>query len=227
MGYNLADALAPNGEFKLLYSALFGGIGAVLGYGIYYFVKEKSKGFKIASAAGLFAIGVIALYLAVSKPTDNEILNREWLTQTIGEVQFDSPEKLTLQTAEIPEATEWFYKDLKMYSDRNNERLTTFMDSRVKVDTLSIADAYSSALEGMLKKHNVKPEELKLETFSANEEEISAMFTFNLNGEMVNGYGHMFKKGEVLSSIWLMPIKRGFSKEYIEEFESGISPNYE
>lgn len=226
MGYYLADALAPDGKMEFLYSMLFGGVGAVLGYGLYYFIKGKSKGIKIGSAAGLFAVGAFAIYVAVSKPTDNEILKREWITQTIGEVQFDNPKRLALQTAEIPEAAKWFYKELKMYSDGDNDRLTTFMDSRITVDTLSIADAYSSALEGMLKKHNVKAEELKLETFSSDEAEISAMFTFDLSGERVNGYGHMFKKGQVLTSIWLMPIKRGFSREYIEEFEAGIIPNY-
>ncbi|MER2998904.1 hypothetical protein [Pontibacter populi] len=226
LGYNMADAMAADDKMEILYAALFGGVGALVGAGIYYLVKEKGKGLKTASAAGLFAVGILALYLVTSQPTDEEILKGEWVTQTIGEVQFDSPEKLTLRTSEIPESTRWFYKQLKMYSDGNNDRLTAFMDSRIKADTLSIVDAYASALEGLLKKHNVSPERLKLETFSSDEEEISAMYTFDLKGERVNGYGHMFKKGEVLESIWLMPITRGFSREYIEEFEAGIFPNY-
>jgi hypothetical protein len=226
LGYNLADALAPDDKMEFLYAALFGGAGALMGAGVYYLIKEKSKGLKITSAVGLFAVGILALYLATSEPTNAEILNREWVTQTLSGVQFDSPEKLTLRTTETPVSAKWFYKELKMYSDGNNDRLTIFMDSRITIDTLSVANAYASALEDMLKKQNVNPEKLKLETFSSDEEEISAMFTFDLNGERVNGYGHMFKKREVLASIWLMPIKRGFSREYIEEFEAGIFPNY-
>ncbi|WP_210466449.1 hypothetical protein [Rufibacter roseolus] len=225
-GYNLADALAPDDKTEFLYAALFGGAGALMGAGIYYLMKDKSKGLKIASATGLFAVGILALYWAVSQPTDEEILNTDWVTQTIGEVQFDSPEKLTLRTSEIPASAKWFYKEMKLYSDGKNDRLTTFLDSKITVDTLAIADAYSNALESMLKKHSINPAKLKLKTFSSDEEEISAMFTFDLNGETVNGYGHMFKKGEVLESVWLMPVTKGFSKEYIEEFEAGIIPNY-
>jgi hypothetical protein len=226
LGYTLADTLAADGQMKLLYGALFSGAGAMVGAGIYYLIREKGRGYKIALAAVLLAVGILAPYIVTSEPTDEEILKREWSTQTIGQVQFDSPEKLTLITAEIPDSAKWFYKELKMYSNENRERLITFIDSRITVDTLSIVDAYSSLLERLLVQHDLNPEKLNLETFSANEEEISAMFTFDLKGKSVSGYGYMFKKGEVLESIWLIPITKGFSRELIEEFEAGIYPNY-
>jgi hypothetical protein len=37
----------------------------------------------------------------------------------------------------------------------------------------------------------------------------------------------MYKNENTLESIWLMPLERGFSKDYIEEFEAGIFPEYE
>ncbi|KAA3437793.1 hypothetical protein [Rufibacter hautae] len=65
LGYNLANVIAPEDNKEFLYAALFGGAGALIGAGVYYLIKEKSKKLKIASAVGLFTIGVLALYLAV------------------------------------------------------------------------------------------------------------------------------------------------------------------
>jgi hypothetical protein len=70
-------------------------------------------------------------------------------------------------------------------------------------------------------------DEVELEVFDADEEEVSSMFSFKLNGEKVYGYGFMYLNKDRLESIWLMPLKRGFSKDYIEEFDEGIMPDYE
>ena len=78
----------------------------------------------------------------------------------------------------------------------------------------------------MFKKIKVNIEDVEFKTFEADEEEISSMFSFNLGKVKLNGYGFMYMKKNKLECIWLMPIKRGFSKDYIEEFEVGIIPDY-
>jgi hypothetical protein len=165
--------------------------------------------------------------LLSSKPTDTEILDEEWTTQKIGMIEFDSPTKLELQTSKIPESVKWFYSEMNLYSDEGTDRITSFMESKILIDTLTIENAYSGALEGMLNKLNVNLDNVELEVFGADEEEVSSMFSFELNGDQVNGYGFMYMNKDKLESIWLMPIKRGFSKDYIEEFEAGIIPDYE
>lgn len=224
--YNLANDIAPDNQTSILYAMLFGGIGAMVGYGLFYFLKNKSKLIKVLSLAGFIIAAFLTVFLLSAKPSDEEILKGKWITQTIGEVQFDNPKELTLTSSEIPESVKWYYKELKTYSDSNQDRITIFLDSKIATDTIPIIESYSSYLEGMLQKQGVNEETFKIEPIISDKEEISAKFTFELNGKVVNGYGYMFKKGEILESIWLMPIKEGFSDEYIEEFEAGIFPNY-
>ena len=142
-------------------------------------------------------------------------------------IEFDSPTKLELRTSEVPESVKWFYSEMNLYSDEGPERITSFMKTKILIDTLSIENAYSGALEGMLNKIDVNMEEVELEVFGADKEEVSSMFSFFLNGEKVNGYGFMYMNKDRLESIWLRPLKKGFSKDYIEEFEEGIYPDYE
>jgi uncharacterized membrane protein YeaQ/YmgE (transglycosylase-associated protein family) len=224
--FNLANVIASDDQTSILYAMLFGGIGAMVGYGLFYFLKNKSKQIKILSLVGSIIAGFLSVFLLSAKPSDEEILKRKWITQTIGEVQFDNPQELILTSSEIPESVKWYYKSLKTYSDSNTDRITIFLDSKIATDTILIIDSYSNYLEGMLQKQGVNRETVKMEPLTSDKEEISAKFTFELNGKEVKGYGYMFKKGEILESIWLMPIKEGFSNEYIEEFEAGIFPNY-
>jgi hypothetical protein len=115
---------------------------------------------------------------------------------------------------------------MNLYSDEGSERITSFLQSKILIDTLTIQYAFSVSLEAMLQKMKVDLNDLELKVFLADEEEISTMFSFNLNGAKVNGYGYMYMTENSLESIWLIPLERGFSKDYIEEFEAGITPEY-
>lgn len=63
VGTRLGGAMAPDANFEFLYGALFGGAGALVGAGVNYLLREKSKGFKIASAVSLLAVGTFTLFL--------------------------------------------------------------------------------------------------------------------------------------------------------------------
>ncbi len=224
---NAGNEFTDDGGMRVLYAGVFGGIGGLIGFGANYLTKDKSRLVKILTSAAIVLNCGLILFFLSSKPTDAEILDEEWTTQKIGMIEFDSPTKLELQTSKIPETVQWFYSEMNLYSDEGIDRITSFMETKILIDTLAIENSYSSALEGMLNKLNVNMDEVELEVFGADEEEVSSMFSFELKGEKVNGYGFMYRNKERLESIWLMPLKRGFSKDYIEEFEAGIIPDYE
>ena len=96
------------------------------------------------------------------------------------------------------------------------------MSSKIKVDTMPMEHLFSNALTGMLTKLQFDLNKFEFESIETDGQEISSRFSVEINGEKANGYGYMFKKDKNLESAWLIPIKRGFSKEYIEEFEAGI-----
>src|SRR5690606_3329791 len=127
-------------------------------------------------------------YLLASEPTDAEILEQEWVTQQIGKIEFDSPLKLELLTTKIPDSVSRYCSELNFFSDKGKERSILFLQAKMLTDTISIENAYSGALEGMLQKMHVNVEDVELEIFGADEEEVSAMFSYKLNEEEVNGY---------------------------------------
>jgi hypothetical protein len=224
---NAGNELTDDSGMRVLYAGAFGGIGGLIGFAANYLTKDKNRLVKILTSILIVLSCGLTLFFLSSKPTDAEILDEEWTTQKIGMIEFDSPTKLELQTSEIPESVKWFYSELNLYSDEGKDRITSFMETKILIDTLTIENAYSGALEGMLNKFDVNMDEVELEVFRADEEEVSSMFSFELNRKKVNGYGFMYMNKGRLESIWLMPLKRGFSKDYIEEFEAGIIPDYE
>ncbi|MCB9325362.1 MAG: hypothetical protein H6571_16610 [Lewinellaceae bacterium] len=224
---NAGNELTDDNGMRVLYAGAFGGIGGLIGFVANYLTKDKNRFVKILTSILIVLSCGLTLFFLSSKPTDAEILDKEWTTQKIGMIEFDSPTKLELQTSEIPESVKWFYSEMNLYSDEGADRITSFMESKILIDTLTIENAYSGALEGMLSKLDVNMDNVELEVFGADEEEVSSMFSFELNGKKVNGYGFMYMNKDRLESIWLMPLKRGFSKDYIEEFEAGIIPDYE
>ena len=224
---NAGNELTDDSGMRVLYGGIFGAIGGVIGFAANQLTKDKNRLVKILTTA-LIVLGCgLTIFFLTSKPTDAELLDKVWTTQKIGMIEFDSPTKLELQTSEVPESVKWFYSEMQLYTDGGTDRLTSFMKTKILIDTLSIENAYTGALEGMLNNLEVNMDKVELEVFDADEEEISSMFSFELNGQIVNGYGFMHMNKDRLESIWLMPLKRDFSEDYIEAFDAGIILDYE
>ena len=224
---NAGDELTNHSGMRVLYAGVFGGIGAIIGFAANDFTKDKPRLVKILTSSIIILSCGLTLFFLSSKPTDAEILDKEWTTQKIGQIEFDSPTKLERQTSEIPDADKWFYSQMNLYSDQGKDRITSFLETRFLVDTISIENAYSTTLEAMLNELNINLDDVELEISGADYEEVSASFSFLLNGEKVNGYGFMYMNKDRLESLWLIPLERGFSKDYIEEFEAGIFLDYQ
>lgn len=172
-----------------------------MGFAANYLTKDKNRIAKIFAALSLMVICGLTIFLLSSRPSDKEILEQDWITQKIGEIEFDSPTKLSLQTSEIPASAKLFYSEMNLFLDEGSERITSFLQTKILTDALLIEDACSGALEGMLQKMKINMEDVELEVFIADEEEVSSMFSFNLNGVKVNGYGFMYMNENTLESI--------------------------
>lgn len=227
VGGSIGGEVTSNSGLSMLYAGLYGGLGGAIGYGAYFFCKNKGFLAKLTAAVALIAVSGIALFLLISVPSDEEFIDQEWVLQRIGTIEFETPVELQLDSDEVPEQVKFFYEELKIYSDGDNERITSFIQAKTTTDTMAIERSFSGGLEGMLGKMNVDLDGVEIEFLVADEEEISAIFDFDLNGKRMKGFGFMFKKGKVLDALWLLPLKRSFSEEYIENFELGILPDYE
>ncbi|SHJ94523.1 hypothetical protein SAMN04488028_102240 [Reichenbachiella agariperforans] len=220
LGGDLSRTLGLN---STLLSAILGGMGGMIGYGLYFFTKHLNTAIKISILVALFAMLAVGIRVILAQPTDKELIEQEWINQKIGTINFESPSKLKLASASIPQGTEQFYGSLEVYTDENNDRTTSFMNAKILVDTLNLAESFGGSLEGMLNNIGITEVEL-LEDHYMDSEEVVAKFKFQLDEQEVIGFGYMRNVGRTLQSIWLMPIKQGFSLEYIDKFELAIEP---
>lgn len=224
---NAGDEISNDATTRVLYGGLFGAIGAIMGLFANYITKDNNRIVKILTTVGLLLMSgfIIFLLSSYSIPTDSELIERDWITQKIGGIEFDSPTKLELVSDEIPENAKWFYDEMKLYSDSNKDRLTVFYQLKIKLDTFKIEDGFYGTLEGFMEKMEVEADDLDFEIFESDEGILSAQFSFLLDQVHVNGYGFTYLKGKNLESIWLIPIERGFSEAFIDKFDLGIYPD--
>jgi len=213
-------------NMRVLISGLLAGVGGMLGFIAYYFTKDKSRKIKIFTSIILLLGCFIPLYFLSSNPSDADLLKQNWITQKIGNIEFDSPYKLKLQSEKIPESVEWFYEELKLFSDTQNGRSISFVQSKIKNDTLNVEDVFSMSLEGMLSKLHINMENVEMNIYEMDYEEISTRFSFKLNNQIVHGYAYVFMKENYVENLWLLPVNRGFSIDFIDEFEAGIFHDY-
>lgn len=224
---NAGAELTEHSGLRTVYSGVFGGLGGLIGFLGYFLTRNKDRLVKILTTIIIIAISGFTVYFLSLKSADSEILNQEWIAQKIGIIEFDSPTKLELDTSEIRDSIQMFYDEFILYSDHNKERKTYFLQTKNFDITHPLNMVFMKDLVVLLKPLEVSISEINLESFEGDENECSSMFSFMLKKERVRGYGFMYRNEETLESIWLIPVKRGFSRKYIEEFAIGIFPEYE
>jgi len=218
---NLGSEFAPETQMSVLYSGLFGGLGGLFGFLLHSLTKNKTAVIKSITLVLTVVILGFTIRTITAKPTDEQLISTDWTQQQIGSISFESPTKLNLTTSSIPEGTEQFYNSLEVYTDGNNDRLTSFINATILLDTLDLANSFGESLEGMLNNIGITEVEL-LDNHYMDTEEVASKFKFRINDEEVIGFGYMRNVGRTLQSIWLLPIKQGFSLEYIDKFENSI-----
>ncbi len=224
---NLGTVLTNDSNYSILYSGLFGGISGLIGFGAFYLTKNSSRLIKGVTTIAIFSAGVSLAILIQQKPTEKQLLEQQWITQKIGTIEFDSPSKLELKSNKIPDGVKSFYSELKLYTDEEKDRTTSFINSKINADSVVIENSFIGALNGMLQNLDVDINDVQFEVFTNDAEEFSAMFSFELNGKTVHGYGFMYHSNDELDSIWLMPLSNGFSVDYIKSFDSSVLPDYD
>ena len=205
----------------ILTSAILGGTGALIGYGFNQLLKNSSSVLKIVSLVAIFiAFGVVAKILLI-QPSDETELSAEWKEQKIGTINFLHPSILELQSDQIPEGTENVYEAIEYYTDNQEDRITIFMRSVLKTDSINLETTFHRQVEAML--NNIGAEELELFETESNGTEITTRFKYILNSIELLGFAYMNFQERQLHSITLMPVTRTFSKEYIDKLKNGIN----
>ncbi|SFT39440.1 hypothetical protein SAMN05216474_0313 [Lishizhenia tianjinensis] len=208
------------------WQVLFSFVGTLLGFGTHQWVKKKSTSTKVGALIGMLTIILIPLLAFTPSLSDEELLEQDWLEQKIGQFEFESPTQLTLYSSVVPAGLENLYTELNMYTDNEDSRTISVIQSKVKTDTLLVEDAFLGSLEGMLTRMVVDLETLTLYDLFMDEEEISTSYSYVSKGDTLRGFGLMFKYPGALESIWLLPQTRTFSNEFIATFSDLIDINY-
>lgn len=141
----------------------------------------------------------------------------------VGHFKMELPEPIKLTNSGVPEAYAFLYKSFDVYSAENEERVIAVYDAIVKTDTVNVQVAFESILATMLIPCGKTLNDLEGDaTYFEDMEQMEAQFHFELNGETTYGYAFMAKYPTKLESVWLVPLKRGFSKDEIKAFKKGF-----
>lgn len=221
--YFLARELFPE---SLVYGALGAMVGTGLGLGASFLVRNQSKLVKTLAAVGLIVgiLGITALIAPTA--TDAQLIEQEWVEQSIGLLEFETPIPLEQISIDIPDSISSFVNKMNAYSDNQEGRMTYLVDYEFKTDTLSLEKGFAGALQFMMDRHGDNAQNLQFEDSYQDEEEIFGTISFELDGKPVKGYGHAVKDSNAFTTIWLFPITRGFSEDYVDWFSDSVFPIY-
>jgi len=136
----IGSLFLDSSDNTIIYSALFGGIGALIGFLLQKLVSGKNQAIKIITLAIVVILGFGAMFLLKpDKQSDETLSDIEWKTQTIGKIEFDTPRILTSISGSILEEAKPLYNKLNIYTDEeDNGRVTIFNESELKEDTLGL-----------------------------------------------------------------------------------------
>lgn len=220
--YFLARELFPE---SLVYGALGAMVGTGLGLGASFLVRNQSKLVKTLAAVGLIAgiLGITALIAPTA--TDAQLIEQEWVEQSIGLIEFETPIPLEQISIDIPDSISSFVNKMDAYSDNQEGRMTYLVDYEFKTDTLSLEKGFAGALQFMMDQHGDNAQNLQFDSYQ-DEEEIFGTISFELDGKPVTGYAHAAKDSNAFTIILLIPITRGFSEEYVDWFSDSVFPIY-
>lgn len=211
---------------SLAYPALGAMAGVGLGKGASFLVRNQSKLVKTLTAVGLIAgiLGITALIAPTA--TDAQLIEQEWVEQSIGLIEFETPAPLEQISIDIPDSISSIVNKMNAYSDSQEGRMTYLVDYEFKTDTLSLEKGFAGALQFMMNRHGDNAQGLQVEDSYQDEEEIFGTIAFELDGKPVTGYCHAVKDSNAFTIILLIPITRGFSEEYVDWFADSVFPAY-
>jgi hypothetical protein len=219
LGGDVSKLLGIN---SILTSALLGGIGALIGYGLRMATEKLSTIIKVSILIGLFVVFGVVVRIFLAPKTDEQLLSSEWNEQKIGTISFAYPDELKLSSTSIPEGTESIYSKLEIYSDGGEDRVMSFIYSELLTDSLVLENTFSGSLEAMLKSIGV--EDVQLVDSYIDEQEVVSKFSFQRNSKELLGFGYMRLVERQLQSIWLLPVTRTFSEDFLNKFEAKLEP---
>ena len=217
----VAKEIAESGWERILYSAILCGLGGMVGYAIYYFTRNFSSSIRVLAILILFLIPLLGISLIKVNPSDAELIEQEWITQQLGNLEFEAPEKLVESNLVLPDSLTRYYSNYLIYADEETDRLTYYVSFDLTIDTLSREEIFSTLLSTMLSKLHTDITTIESELFSNDENELSLSFSIKPD-ENLYGFGYMTQTENHYETLWLIPNERGFSEEYIEEFYYGI-----
>ncbi len=217
----LAGIVMEPGLNQTLVSGALGGVGALIGIGAYQAVKDKGLKGRVLGLAAMIGVAVALLMYLTQTPTDDELLDEDWQIQHVSLLPFETPHALNLTTDAIPQEAEDAYLALDVYVYDDDGRVMYVYDAELAHTPIPVKAVFEAGLNEMLQK--IEHSDLEIAYIKEASDQVSAYIRFALpNNDVVDGYGMVFTEDEFMQVMWLMPLERGYSREYLEYFQSRI-----
>ncbi len=201
---------------QTLVAAVYGAVGALVGYGLYAAVKNAKTVIKVVAL--IVEIGLLfgAVAFVSRYSSDDQVLRREWDTCVIDSVSFEYPNTFS----EMKLDDSGLVCAMRAFSDNRTDRLAMyliydFQDSPVKKE---------DSLEGSVVNALTSNKATDIEFFDVNitATTVEAKFKYKIGAKDFRGFGFIYNEGNHFESVLFLPITKDYPDEYIERIRSSI-----
>jgi hypothetical protein len=163
-------------------------------------------------------IAISAILFLVFLKNIKGALNNGRIHHEIGSLTFYAYDELTLHESQELKG----FDHVELYSDSNDDHVTYCLVAKLQGDSASIVNAYTQALEALFSRHHVDPENVKMDDIAVDNNEMSTMFSYDINRKHAMGYGFLRQQENKIESLWLIPLTKRFPEDYVIKFKEGI-----
>ena len=210
------------GNAKSMGSIILSAVGGMIGMGVFQLTATKDRKTKIIAMTAMLAILMALVVIARRKENDDDLVSDNWELQHIGALEFETPNELKRISA--PSTGELFATP-QLYTFNDGDRIISAYSATLKSDSTSIVDAFTAVMEQSLLSMNIDLNSVEMDDINADENTLSTKFSIPSGDTTLLGFGYLFKHQTMIESLWLFPLRKGFSESYIKKFKEGIVTN--
>jgi hypothetical protein len=220
-GFPMLGKLIFSQVNAILISAICGGIGAMIGFGIYKLVAKKNV---IVKMIGLLLeivvlLGSIVLFSWIN--TDQQQIKRNWLTHNIGNISFQYPTKFQ----ELKLDTNNELCKMRVFSDNHNDRIAMYLVYDFKENPVKMDESLEGSISNAL--NNIKATDIDYFDVKYTPNTVEKNIKYKIGTKEYIGYGFIYNKENHFELVLFIPITKGFSPEYLDKIKKGVKINQE
>lgn len=214
--YFIGKLLFPNG---ILGAGILMATGGIIGFWTHQLIASKKNLIKTLVLILILVLCFTPLLWIKTTQQKNTSNTSNLLTQNIGDLIFNTPKKLSFRRDEFTDSTSFSFDKRIFYTTRDTTQKIIYFKGLHSNDSIAIDSILYYSLEALCKHYQLNIEQVSLIYLTKTTQNISA--NINVNGDLL-GYVYFKTYPKWIESLWLLPISKTFTQDFISQFKTSI-----